>query len=236
MRNGGLAERREEDVGEPRRAARRSGTRSDARCPSAGRPSGARRCPRSPRPAAGSGGSATNATIPTTTGGSRRPSRRTAHHPSSLPQATPQTLTAMDTRTSPTVSGIAQGRPRATRRSAPRATSDERERDDVVAEAVAELDPALAEVHQVDHDDEEDRERRSRDQPAPPVAAQGREREQVGGAGEEDAHADVARDGQRTGQVEQAAGRAGLQADRRGVHAERVGQGRRAGCPARSGA
>ena len=50
---------------------------------------------------------------------------------------------------------------------------DERERRGVVAEAVAELDPALAEVHQVDERDDDDREDRAGHEPAPPEATPG---------------------------------------------------------------
>ena len=62
----------------------------------------------------------------------------------------------------------------------PERHEDQRERHEVVAEAVAELDPALAEVHQVDEGDREDGDDSAGDDPARARAAQGGDRQQVG--------------------------------------------------------
>ena len=101
---------------------------------------------------------------------------------------------------------------------------EQRERRRVVAESVAELDPALAEMHEVDGQDHGDRERGARDDPAAADGGQGRDGEQVRRTRHEHAHPRVARDGERTSDVEKAADGIGLDADRCGVQAERVRQ------------
>ena len=129
--------------------------------------------------------------------------------PRTLPQITPHRLTAIESTIRPAPSGTADRRPTAPGRSMPERDEDERERHEVVAEAVAELDPALAEVHEVDERDQ----RGSRGRPrsrggAAPAPQDRRDREEVGRAREEQAHPGVARHGEGAVGVEQAADRA----------------------------
>ena len=83
--------------------------------------------------------------------GGTQVTRARRHHPSRRPQATPHALTATETTTradgerhGPAAAGDPIDEPRESE-----GDEDERERHGVVAEAVAELDPALAEVHEV---------------------------------------------------------------------------------------
>src|SRR2546425_2098985 len=87
------------------------------------------------------------------------------------------------------------------------ADRDENERpgQEVEAESIAELDPALAEVHEIDEGDDEDREEGAADQPAPAVAPRRPGDQEVGGARRDHARPDGARQGQRAGGGEQRA-------------------------------
>ena len=130
------------------RGGRRSGSPSGARCPGAGRPPGARRCPRTRRRAASPARPPTRA-IDADDDGRREPRASAAHHPSDRLQATPHRLIASDATTRPMARGMPHLRPNG-QALEPERDEDQRERRGVVAEAIAELDPALAEVHQVD--------------------------------------------------------------------------------------
>src|SRR3990172_11514925 len=79
------------------------------------------------------------------------------------------------------------------------------EDDEVVAEAVAELDPALAEVHEVDDGDRCERQGGAGDEARPAKLEEGGQDEQIGRARQEDAHPDRAGHRDRTLEVEQAA-------------------------------
>src|SRR3954454_480397 len=94
------------------------------------------------------------------------------------------------------------------------------ERDEVVAEAVPELDPALAEVHEVDEGDDDHRDEGPGDQPRA-AAPEGRQQEEVGRAGEQDAHADRLRLRDGAVLVEEPAAGARLRAGRVTRRAER---------------
>ncbi len=72
----------------------------------------------------------------------------------------------------------------------PSATGMHGKGGEVVAEAVAELDPALAEVHQVDESDRGDRQHSPGHETPPAQPDDGRNGQEVGRAGEDQAHAD----------------------------------------------
>ena len=115
----------------------------------------------------------------------------------------PQKLIATDRPTS-----HAASRPTPPRRDIPIATSGRANDDVVVAEAVAELDPTLAEVHQVDERDRHHGEGAARDQPRLHEPSKSRQDVEIGRAREQDAHAGRARQGNRAGRVEQPPDRA----------------------------
>ena len=105
------------------------------------------------------------------------------------PHATPQALIAIDRPTRTATQPRTSTDPRD-----PEGHEEQGERREVVAEAVAELDPALAEMHQVDEGDRDDCNRGAGDQAGPRKSQQRRDRQQISGAGQQQAHPDRVRD------------------------------------------
>ena len=223
--------------GRPRpasRAGRRSGSRSGAPCPSSERDRlELGRCPRTPTPGQRSP-SASAARRTATRSGDRGDRRRDPADAgvtirASRPQMTPHRLIASDTTTRPTPSSMPQRRRTRQTRSNAERDEEQGERREVVAEPVAELDPALAEVHEVDERDRDDREDGAGDERGCGRSRRSdRDGEQVRRARQQDAHPGVARDRERAVEVEQAARpRPGSCTGWR-----RVAEARRAGDPA----
>ena len=153
----------------------------------------------------------------------RRAKPGSGHHPSDRLQTTPHRLIASDATTRLMARSMPHLR-RTASRSNPSATSSSANGAAVVAEAVPELDPALAEVHEVERGDGHDRDDGAGHDPVPPEPAEDRDGEQVCRARQQDAHPRVARDGQRAADVEQPAHGAGVDADRDRCEAQGVRQ------------